>query len=212
MCIHEDCIKYFPSDTNELILLPKANTDWGDWKSPQFCDPGAIGTQFAFQWERPQGHGGGGNDDSGGVGFFIGCEVIEYNQDGDANARQLEWIGARGEKFNDKKHIAACETGSYLYAIQINSEHPGGDDMALCNVRLWCKNPITGTEKRHEPQAPTIANGWTDRKKCPMFHGIAGVQLKIEEYQGRGDDTMLNKIKLFCKPIYFANVFIDNST
>ena len=179
------------------------------------CDPGAIGTHFKFEWESPQGHGGGGNDDSGGVGFFIGCQPIEYNQGGDASAGQLMWIGENGGKFIDENHVDACETGSYLYAIQINSEHDqgGGDDMALTNVRLWCRNPINGLEKLlREPQAPTPGE-WTEKKSCPMFHGIYAVRLKIEEYQGDGDDTMLNAIILGCRPINeFVNAVIDDRT
>ena len=47
--------------------------------------------------------------------------------------------------------------------------------------------------------------------QCPHYYGIAGLALAIEEYQHGGDDTMLNKIKLYCVPIsQFIDVFVDD--
>ena len=196
--------------TDRLQLDPATKTNWGSWKTAKYCVEGALGAQFEFSWEPSQGSF---EDDSGGNGFFIKCQSAVYDTNGNVNTQDLNWIGNYG-KYKAGKHIASCPKGSYLFAIQVNSESEQGffgDNMALCNVRLWCKNPIDGTEtKLSEPPARSPGT-WTAKESCPPFHGIAGVQLKIRDYQGNDDDTMLNKIRLFCVPITtFVNAVIDN--
>ena len=39
---------------------------------------------------------------------------------------------------------------------------------------------------------------WGDFRECPIGEHVIGVQLRIEQGQGRGDDTALNAIRLRC--------------
>ena len=207
-CIHEDCLSNYSTD--RLQLDPETKTSWGSWKTAKHCVAGALGAQFEFFWEPSQGVF---EDDSGGNGFFIRCQSAVYDTNGNVNTQDLNWIGNHG-RYLSRKHFASCPKGSYLFAIQVNSESDQGffgDDMALCNVRLWCKNPIDGIETKLSESGAPSPGTWTAKESCPSFHGIAGVQLKISSYQGSDDDTMLNKIRVFCAPITtFVNAVIDN--
>ena len=176
--------------TAKPILKPISHTDWGSWKEWKYCDANIIAIGYKFTWEPPQGSGGDGNDDSGGNGFWIRC----------SNNGNL--IGHAG-KWNVKKEERNCDKGSYVSAIEVNSEpdQKGGDDMALTNVRIWCRNPVNGKEKQlPTPSAPTPGK-WTGKKTCPPYFGVSGVRVKIEPYQGGDDDSMLNKIEVRCSHI-----------
>ena len=204
-CIHQDCLENdYPK---KEIIEPVSRTDWGNWKGANYCYAGQLATGFLFEWQPSIGSG----DDSGGNSFLVQCNY--------RNKNAPRWIGNYG-KWRAGKHSAYCPSGSYLNAIQINTESKQGgcgpfscgDDTALCNVRLWCKNPITGNEVQlSEPKAPNFGS-WTDKMSCKDYYGVVGVNVKIEDWQGKGnDDTMLNKIRLFCGPITeFMDATIDD--
>lgn len=57
--------------------------------------------------------------------------------------------------------------------------------------------------------APTDWGFWSDWEYCPKGSYAAGMQLKVQGRQWRGDDTALNGIKLLCAPSFMGDVGYD---
>ena len=186
------------------ILKPIAKTDWGNWTDWKNCGVNEVAIGYKFTWEPPQGKGGGGRDDSGGNGFWLRC----------SNESNGYLIGHSG-KWNQGMKEDNCEKGSYVNAIEINSEpnQMNDDDMALTNVKIWCRNPINGQETQlPTPPATMVSSGiWTGKNSCPPFFAVSGVRVKIQQYQHGWDDTMLNKIELRCTHIlsFIEAIFVN---
>ena len=180
-----------------------SHTNWGSWTSWQYCNSGDLAIGYKFSWEPYQGSGGGGNDDSGGNGFWLRCGNPKENSSylkGSEGKWNVEWIDSK------------CDSGSYINGIRINSEYEGGDDMALTNVRLSCRNFRDGAQRKLPVSNAYNGKGyWSDEVLCPAWYGVYGVRVKREAYQGGGDDSMLNKIELRCRHILdFASAVIVN--
>ena len=205
-CVHKSCFKDFGSVKK---LSPHVYASWGDFTTPAFCEGNQLATGFKFEWEPHQGSG----DDTFGNGFYMYC-----NARNDDTSGAMKTIGGSGP-WPERYQIFDCKNGYYLYGIQLNSEggqggglRNSGDDTALNNVRMWCRNPINGHEYQlGQANAPTDGK-WSTRVNCPTYYGMMGVQLQIEPKQGGGDndDTSLGKIIPYCAPInQFMNAFFD---
>ena len=218
-CWSKDCI--YKIEEPYYLLRPHSYSDVGEWTSLVYCEinddglPIKAAVGFKFSWEPSQGGGGGGNDDSGGNGFWLICG--DPLESGDTDL-----IGFEG-RWNDASETHQCEEGSYLFAIQVQSEIDSfhdiprffsfteTDHMGLTNVKLWCKSLIDGSEKSLPvPDAPG-PDTWTKREACPEYYAITGVMLKMQEYQGDGDDTMLNQIRLVCQRVLSILNITDSS-
>ena len=205
-----DCLpEIYPS---LIDIWPQSLASFGDWPSTQYCPNKLhLATGFKFGWEPPQGKAAWwikGNDDTGGNGFWLYCNGIDDNPASISYA-----IGGTGE-WSKQFKTDSCEKGDYLFGIQINSEEyqHKGDDTTLNNVRLWCKNHITGTEYRLAEPNAHMWGQWTERVNCPKYYGMAGIKLQIEAPEKNNDDTSLGRVVPYCKPIItFANVRVYKS-
>jgi hypothetical protein len=74
---------------------------------------------------------------------------------------------------------------------------------------MWCRNPVSGDEYQLSQAPATNWGSWTKRVNCPKYHGIVGVELRIEpDLGGDGDDTSLGAISIYCGPI---DAFTDSA-
>lgn len=76
----------------------------------------------------------------------------------------------------------------------------GLDDTAANWIKFKCRNfnKEVDYDLTHAPghgKFGTFA-GWSE--SCPLNSAICGIQSKIENAQGGGDDTALNDVKFFC--------------
>ena len=212
-CVREKCLKEGHGDyPKRKELQPESLTSYGEWIHTTVCDEGELANAYEFTYDPMNG-----GDDNGATGFRIKCQPEDQSS--------LRWIGHTGYTNPEwtKAIMWQCPDNWYLNAIQVNSEEDqggssifqSGDDMALTNVRLWCKNPNDPTSmgeimNEGPGHMPSDAR-WTDKKTCPKYYGIMGLKLKIEKEQGSGDDTALNKIIVYCEPIIdYMSASIDD--
>jgi hypothetical protein len=49
-------------------------------------------------------------------------------------------------------------------------------------------------------RSPRITNygDWGPEERCPKNSFVNGIQVRVEDFQGKGDDTALNGVKLSC--------------
>ncbi|KAI4887794.1 hypothetical protein NFI96_024752 [Prochilodus magdalenae] len=103
--------------------------------------------------------------------------------------------GARHDGWGIWTSIEWCEFGM-LTSFQLQVEpHQGRirDDTAANNIKFRCSQD---TEE-------LIGNGtswgeWGDWSESCEGKAICGIQTKVEEPQGLGDDTALNDVRFFC--------------
>ena len=173
-----------------------------------YCENGELSTAYRLIWDPMDG-----GDDTGATGFSIRCESEDKSNS--------TWIGGYASQYYwyQKTNVFEweCPNEWYLDAIRVNSEPAQGgswftssDDMALCNVQLWCNDPKSEEEATMEgPGHMPDDTSWSDKTVCPNYYGITGVRLRIEGGFD-GDNTALNTISVYCDPIIdFMNATID---
>ena len=75
----------------------------------------------------------------------------------------------------------------------------GGDDTALNSVMYRCRREDNWKQCKTMHASTSFDHGdWSDWKECPHKYFICGVQTRVEEPQGSGDDTALNDIQHQC--------------
>ena len=77
---------------------------------------------------------------------------------------------------------------------------PSGDDTALNDIELYCRRPNSAaiTKKIKSSSAPW--GTWSGAIYCPeLDNPVVGMAGKMEGKQGKGDDTTLNSVGLYCK-------------
>lgn len=91
-----------------------------------------------------------------------------------------------------------CPPGRYVEAFQLNTEPKLtiGDDTALNGIRLFC-----GDAKNPDTAVITSSMGpfgeWGKVFSCSQGT-LYGFQMRVEPFQGSGDDTASNNIRFFC--------------
>merc|ERR1712002_746372 len=93
-----------------------------------------------------------------------------------------------------------CPPGSFVYGYRLRVKAPGGDDTALNDIELYCRRPNSAaiTKKIKSSSAPW--GTWSGAVYCPeLDNPVVGMAGKMEGKQGKGDDTTLNSVLLYCK-------------
>ncbi|XP_056113744.1 vitelline membrane outer layer protein 1 homolog [Rhinichthys klamathensis goyatoka] len=142
---------------------------------------GRLSQCCCFKVERPID-----GDDTALNGIRLYC--VDQPGSHDYNSVESD-VGSWGE-WTDVKW---CNSG-YLTSFQLRVEasHGDGDDTAANNIMFTCTGGFV-----LEGDGTNWGNwgGWS-----PTCHGrgIYGIKTQIEKPQGRGDDTALNNVIMFC--------------
>jgi len=93
-----------------------------------------------------------------------------------------------------------CPPGSFVYGYRLRVKAPGGDDTALNDIELYCRRPNSAaiTKKIKSSSAPW--GRWYGPAYCNgLDNPVVGMAGRMERKQGKGDDTTLNSVGLYCK-------------
>lgn len=86
-----------------------------------------------------------------------------------------------------------CPNNTRANGFSYRIETPiSGDNTAMNTIRMQCENgaTITATEGWW--------GNWGGPVSCPTGFYICGLQTQVQPFQGNGDDTSLNNVKIFC--------------
>ncbi len=99
--------------------------------------------------------------------------------------------------------IVFCPPGSYVngYSMRVEAPQGRGDDTALNAITLYCYNRAGNMVGWIRPH-PGIWGNWGPVANCPVGTYANGFQLKVEGFQGSGDDTGANSLKFRCSDGY----------
>jgi hypothetical protein len=175
--------------------VPKDDSEqgaWGDWGSPAYCPAGTLVWGFQLKSEPNQGSG----DDTALNGIRLICKGVDGSKSYITSA-EGKW-GSWGKEHLCKKMPAQG------FAIQVeryqgkNKNTNSRDDTAASNILLLCDTPYpTG-------DPPAAWGDWSANYWCgfyPLVTRVYGFRTKVEADQGGGDDTALNAMQVYCKPI-----------
>ncbi|ODM92215.1 Vitelline membrane outer layer protein 1 [Orchesella cincta] len=112
--------------------------------------------------------------------------------------------------WGDWGRFQRCPFGRYAQGFQLKTEANLGlfqDDTALNSIKLFCGDPY-----RPDTAVLTSTEGefgkWGNIYSCyPGF--LNGFQLRVEEYQGSGDDTATNNVRFYCTNLPTPNDYIE---
>uniref|UniRef100_A0A803THD4 Vitelline membrane outer layer 1 homolog n=1 Tax=Anolis carolinensis TaxID=28377 RepID=A0A803THD4_ANOCA len=151
---------------------------WGSWRKPEYCPKGHL-TSFSLQVEPSQG------------------AVID-----DTAANNVKFVCNEGFVLTGEAHdwgnfgfwSEPCSSG-HLTSFSLQVEPSQGaiyDDTAANNIKFVCNEGFVLTGEAHDWGKFGF---WSE----PCSSGaICGLQTKIEDSQGSGDDTALNDVRFFC--------------
>ncbi|KAF4099026.1 vitelline membrane outer layer protein 1 homolog [Onychostoma macrolepis] len=146
------------------------------------CPPGTYAAGFSLKVEDPID-----GDDTALNGIRLHC--VASNSMYSPNSASVQ--SAEGS-WGGWKAIKWCPSG-FLTAFQlrVESSQGGGDDTAANNINFKCgENELKGDGTNWGDWG-----GWSER--CDG-KGICGIKTLVEEPQGRGDDTALNDVHMYC--------------
>ena len=88
-----------------------------------------------------------------------------------------------------------CQAGKFVKGAKIRDEYNQrrGDDTAANGLKFECT----------DGQILSPGNGfwgsWSAMKTCPEGDVVYGIKTYVEQNQGRGDDTALNRVTFLCR-------------
>ncbi|XDV37956.1 hypothetical protein PO909_007473, partial [Leuciscus waleckii] len=129
-------------------------------------------------------------DDTALNGIRLYCVDRSKGSSGSHDYTSIESDVGRWGKWTD---IKWCSSG-YLtsFQLRVESSQGDGDDTAANNIKFTC----SGGEVL-EGYSTDLGN-WGNWSPTCTGKGICGIKTRIDEPQGRGDDTALNDVRMFC--------------
>lgn len=157
---------------------------WGDW-APDFtnCWPGQWVTGVQIKSEKYQG----GGDDTALNAVRLLCS-------GGALLKSSE--GAWG----DDSVIKSCPAGSGVVGFRLNIEadQGSGDDTGVSDIELYCATAAGVGKGTILGGSSAIFGTWRTPFTCPSRQFVTGFRTRVEGDQGKGDDTTLNGVQMYC--------------
>ncbi|XP_016330386.1 vitelline membrane outer layer protein 1 homolog [Sinocyclocheilus anshuiensis] len=151
------------------------------------CPTGTYAAGFSLKVEAPIGRG----DDTAVNGIRLHCvEIFQgFSHSYHDYASVQSDVGSWG-RWTD---IKWCPSG-FLTAFQLRVEKSqgDGDDTAANNIMFKCSG---GSLLQGDG---THWGDWGDWSQTCEGKGICGIKTLIEKPQGRGDDTALNDVRMYC--------------
>ncbi|CAM4664127.1 unnamed protein product [Leuciscus chuanchicus] len=159
---------------------------WGSWGFRSMCPSGTYAAGFSLKVERPIGRG----DDTALNGIRLHCVDRSKESSGVHDYTSIESdVGNWG----DWTDIKWCHSGHLTsFQLRVESSQGKGDDTAANNIRFTC----SGGEVLEGDG--TDWGNWGNWSPNCMGKGICGIKTRVEGSQGRGDDTALNDVRMFC--------------
>merc|ERR1711892_276721 len=151
---------------------------WGDWGPKQFCQNGGYAIGFATKVEGRQGDG----DDTAMNGLKLQCSGRDF-----ITSAVQTW-GSWNYAWN------SCRSGYTGAKVAVERPQGGGDDTATNCVQLFCKGGGNWISTNNCRSWGT----WRAPKYCGSGKKICAIQTRVERVLGKGDDTALNNINLYC--------------
>lgn len=166
---------------------------WGKWGTTVECTDGQAAIGFSLKIEESCG---GRCDDTSVNQVRLYCGSLDRSQRSQVNSPGGQWGSWRNAVY--------CPDGMFAYAYRLGYEpkQGDGDDTGANALYMWCRVP--GEWRPSDDNQISIIGPWnksqTGRAVCPFDSLVTGINANIEPRQGRGDDTALNDVTLYCTP------------
>ncbi|KAE9546989.1 hypothetical protein FO519_009798, partial [Halicephalobus sp. NKZ332] len=182
----------WPSDS--VILKSFHLNGVGKWHAMEHCPPNmyAVGKQLKI--EENQGFG----DDTGLNAVALYCDFL--NSTSYTNRHRItSGVGP----FGNWQNVKYCPQGQVIVGFYIQTINPPfSDDMGMVNFLALCEDPFGSRDPSHLFKNFTPAHQEKFRDHiCPRGYAVYGIQTRVQEAQGSGDDTGLNDVNLDCHKI-----------
>ncbi|XP_045597700.2 vitelline membrane outer layer protein 1 homolog [Procambarus clarkii] len=155
---------------------------WGDWGEASFCPRNSYATGFDIKVERPVSDG----DDTALNGIRFYCRS-------GLTGLEVATISSSVQKWGDWTGKYQCRNGRLnAFRLRVESHQGSGDDTAADSLDMRCE---TGEELTGGGNSWGTWGSW---QTCPSGQVICGLQTRVEKEQGKGDDTALNDVTIYC--------------
>lgn len=182
----------YPRQVTKVLSVSNGGP-WGAWHPAKFCPSNSYAVGFNLKVERPIGKG----DDTALNAIKLKCRFAN----GAGWAGEVEsGYGPWGIWTGMKTCMNFLNIQFFITSFSLKVERPigKGDDTAANNMKVTCR------PRKHSQTTNLEGNGgpWGgyggNSGQCPLGSAVCGIQTRVEGRQGRGDDTALNNVKLFC--------------
>ncbi|XP_060936549.1 uncharacterized protein LOC133013582 [Limanda limanda] len=183
-----DCTTDSTDSTHTLLRLSKQtdaplSTDPVDWPAHL---TNTIRTEFVRRGPNQVEAKQGSSDDTAMNGIRLICAKDERRS-------STSTVESHTGFWGDWSHPQYCPSGVLIaFQLRVEGRQGGGDDTAVNNIRFRCSSD-------HVLEGPGLDWGNYERwSQVCVNGGICGIETKVEDRQGGGDDTALNDVRFHC--------------
>ncbi|CAM4663437.1 unnamed protein product [Leuciscus chuanchicus] len=159
---------------------------WGSWGDKSMCPSGMYAAGLSLKVEVY----GFVDDDTALNGIRLHC--VDRSKDS-SSSRDYTSNESNVGKWGVWGRIKWCPSGYFKsFQLRVESSQGSGDDTAANNINFKCSGGqvLEGDS--------TDWGDWGNWSPTCEGKGICGIQTRVEPPLGRGDDTALNDVRMFC--------------